>query len=75
MLKKGGVVSLLTVSPSSSRGGDVLKKGGIVSLLTVSPSSSRGGDVLKKDGLVSLLTASLSLESNLVKPLLKEGIC
>ena len=44
-LKNGGVVSLLTASPSSSRGEDVLKKGGIVSLLMASPSSSRGGDV------------------------------
>ena len=32
-----------------------------------------GGDVLKKGGVVSLLTASLSLESGLVKSLLKEG--
>jgi len=32
-----------------------------------------GGDVLKKGGVVSLLTASLSLESDLVKPLLKGG--
>ena len=44
-LKNGGIVSLLTVSPSPSRGGDALKKGGIVSLLTTSPSPSRGGDV------------------------------
>ena len=34
-----------------------------------------GGDVLKKGGVVSLLTASLSLESDLVKPLWKEGMC
>ena len=45
VLKNGGVVSLLTASPSPSRGGDILKKGGIVSLLTASPSSSGGGDV------------------------------
>jgi len=30
--------------------------------------------MLKKGGVVSLLTASLSLESDLVKPLLKEGM-
>ena len=45
MLKKGGIVSLLTASPSPSRGGDVLKNGGVVSLLMASPSPSRGGDV------------------------------
>ena len=43
--KKGGIVILLTASPSPSRGEDVLKKSGIVSLLTASPSPSRGGDV------------------------------
>ena len=32
-------------------------------------------NMLKKGGVVSLITASLSHESNLVKPLWKEGMC
>ena len=66
-------------SPSPSRGGDVRGYGGIWRLTKPREWSLQavleGGDVLKKGGVVSLLTASLSLESDLVKPLWKEGMC